>query len=193
MRPSAPWRRSCRCKLSGRRAPLIWNHTPRFTTRCCIIGSSWWGSSETAVRFPSALMSLINVGLLYGLGSRLANQRVALLAAALLAVSPLNIWYAQEARMYVFIAGAALLYALLLTWDSWWALPLLTLTLTLAACTPTMSCCCPGPGSARCGCCGGGEGPPNTAVHQLARQFAPRWHPVLPLAERVSACPRWLL
>jgi hypothetical protein len=93
--------------------------------------ASWWGNSETAVRFPSALMSLLNVGLLYGLGRRLANQHVALLAAGLLAVSPLNIWYAQEARMYVFIAGAGLLYALLLTWDSWWSLPLLTLTLTL--------------------------------------------------------------
>lgn len=92
---------------------------------------SWWGSSETAVRFPSALMSLVNVGLLYGLGRRLANERVAMLAAALLALSPLNIWYAQEARMYVFITGAGLLYALLLTWDSWWALPLLTLTLTV--------------------------------------------------------------
>ncbi len=89
------------------------------------------GQSETAVRLPSALFSIINVGLLYGLGRRLFDRQTALLAAGLLAVSPLNIWYAQEARMYVFMVTVALLAALLLTWDSWWTLPPLTAVLTI--------------------------------------------------------------
>ena len=85
----------------------------------------WFSSSETSIRLPSALISLVNVALLYVLGNRLFSYRVGLLAAALLALSPLHIWYAQEARMYVFMTTIMLLSAILLTWDSWLAaLPL---------------------------------------------------------------------
>lgn len=84
------------------------------------------GTGETAVRLPSVLFSVLNVALIYWLGCRLSDRRVALLAAALLAVSPLSVWYAQEARMYIFMATAALLLALSLTWDSWWAILPLT-------------------------------------------------------------------
>lgn len=89
------------------------------------------GQGETAVRLPSALISLLNVGLLYVLGRRLFGAQVALPAAALLAVAPLSVWYAQEARMYVFVTGVGLLSALLLTWNSWWLLPALTAVLTV--------------------------------------------------------------
>ncbi len=88
------------------------------------------GTSEAAVRLPSALISVTNVALLYALGRRLCDRRVGLTAAALLAVSPLAVWYGQEARMYAFVTTAGLLTALLLTWPSWAALPLLALTLT---------------------------------------------------------------
>lgn len=70
------------------------------------------GDSEAAIRLPSAIFSLANVGLLYLLGRRLADRETALLAAALLAVSPLDVWYAQEARMYAAVACATLLIAL---------------------------------------------------------------------------------
>lgn len=84
-----------------------------------------FGTSETAVRLPSALISLLNVGLLYLLVRRLLGRRVALIAAALLALSPLAVWYAQEARMYVFVTCSGLLAALLLTGNHWlMALPL---------------------------------------------------------------------
>lgn len=88
----------------------------------------WFGDSETAVRLPSALISLVNVALIYVLGRRLFSHRVGVLAAALLALSPLNLWYAQEARMYVFMTTIMLLAAILLTWDSWWTIPPLTAT-----------------------------------------------------------------
>jgi uncharacterized membrane protein len=90
----------------------------------------WFGDNETSIRLPSAFISLVNVALLYLLGHRLFNYRIGLLAAALLAVSPLHIWYAQEARMYVFMTAITLLSAILLTWDSWLAIPPLITTLT---------------------------------------------------------------
>jgi uncharacterized membrane protein len=91
----------------------------------------WFGDSETSVRLPSALISLINVALIYILGRRLFSDQVGLLAAALLAFSPLHIWYAQEARMYVWMTTIMLLSAILLTWDSWWAFLPLTITFVL--------------------------------------------------------------
>ena len=77
------------------------------------------GRSEAAIRLPSALLSVVNIALLYLLGRRLLNREVALLAAALLALSPLDIWYAREARMYTAIAFVTLLMALGLAWQHW--------------------------------------------------------------------------
>lgn len=91
----------------------------------------WFGNSEFSVRLPSALISIVNVALIYILGRRLFSHQVGLLAAALLAFSPLHIWYAQEARMYVWMTAIMLLSAILLTWDSWWALLPLLITFVL--------------------------------------------------------------
>lgn len=90
-----------------------------------------FGRGETAVRLPSALISILNIGLLYWLARRLFNREVALIAAGLLAVSPLHVWYGQEARMYVFMTAISLLAALCLTWDRWWIFFPLTAVLTL--------------------------------------------------------------
>lgn len=83
-------------------------------------GLHYWlqvaGQSEAAARFPSAVMSVLNLGLIYLLGRRLFGNRVALIAVKLLALSPLELWYAQEARMYIFVTGIGLLLALALTW-----------------------------------------------------------------------------
>lgn len=70
------------------------------------------GDGETAVRFPSALVSLAGLGLCYALGRRLGGRQLGLVALGLLALSPLDVWYAGEARMYVFVAAGALLMAL---------------------------------------------------------------------------------
>lgn len=83
-------------------------------------GLHYWqqvaGQSEAAVRFPSAVISAVNLGLLYLLGRRLFGQAVGLLAVTLQALSPLDLWYAQEARMYIFVTGIGLLLALALSW-----------------------------------------------------------------------------
>lgn len=76
--------------------------------------------SEWAVRLPSALAGALTVLALALPGfemaaTRRADERTGLLAALLLAVSPLHVWYAQEARMYALaglLAAAAGLFAL---------------------------------------------------------------------------------
>ncbi|MBI5876344.1 MAG: glycosyltransferase family 39 protein [Chloroflexi bacterium] len=70
------------------------------------------GEGDFAVRFFSLWFSVLAVPLAYRLGLAATGQRaVAWLAALLLAVNPLQIWYAQEARMYsllvALVAGAA--------------------------------------------------------------------------------------
>jgi mannosyltransferase len=59
------------------------------------------GKSEFALRFFSLLFSLATVALLFRLARRLEKtDSYALLAAAILALSPLHLAYAQEVRMY---------------------------------------------------------------------------------------------
>ena len=66
------------------------------------------GGSEWLLRLPSALAGIASIGMLYLLGVELFDQRTGLLAALVLAVSPLHIWYAQEARMYALVAALTL-------------------------------------------------------------------------------------
>jgi uncharacterized membrane protein len=58
------------------------------------------GTSEYALRFPSALAGTLAIPFLYVLGSIIADRRTALWAALLLAVSPFHLRYSQEARAY---------------------------------------------------------------------------------------------
>ncbi len=66
------------------------------------------GGSEWLLRLPSALAGIVSIFLLYALGAELFNRQTGLLAALILAISPLHIWYAQEARMYALVAVLAL-------------------------------------------------------------------------------------
>ena len=68
-----------------------------------------WGESDFAFRYFSVLWGVLLIPLVAQLGRRLHSRRLGLLAAALAAINPLQIWYAQEARMYtllVFLAAA---------------------------------------------------------------------------------------
>ncbi|MCC6626027.1 MAG: glycosyltransferase family 39 protein [Chloroflexi bacterium] len=62
------------------------------------------GGSEWLLRLPSAVAGIIAIPLLYALGRELFDRPTGLVAALLLAVSPLHIWHAQEARMYALVA-----------------------------------------------------------------------------------------
>jgi uncharacterized membrane protein len=77
------------------------------------------GRGEWALRFPSVFFSVLAVALAWALARRLFGSRLAGLAAGLLiALAPLHVYYAQEARMYAqltflgMLAGYALLRAM---------------------------------------------------------------------------------
>ena len=71
-----------------------------------------FGSSEFGLRSLSALAGILTVAAAYALALRLAGRRAAVVAGILVALSPLLIWYSQEARAY---ALAALLSTVSLT------------------------------------------------------------------------------
>jgi len=62
------------------------------------------GPSEFAVRALSAFLGVVLVALVYVLGRLLANRWVGLAAAFLAAINPFQIYYSQEARMYMLLA-----------------------------------------------------------------------------------------
>lgn len=64
------------------------------------------GSSDFAVAFPSLIFGVLLVAAVYRLGSKVFGSSAGLLAAFLVAISPYNVWYSQEVRMYTL--GAAL-------------------------------------------------------------------------------------
>jgi len=66
------------------------------------------GESEFILRYFSLIASVLTVALVARTGRLLGGWRVGLAAAFLLAISPLNIWYSQEARMYSLVALATL-------------------------------------------------------------------------------------
>jgi uncharacterized membrane protein len=70
------------------------------------------GGSDFAAAFLSLFFGLVLVALAYRLAAQVFDWKVGLLAAFLVAVSPYNLWYSQEVRMYTL--GAALGLALLL-------------------------------------------------------------------------------
>jgi mannosyltransferase len=75
-----------------------------------ITGTGPWG-----LRSLSALAGVATIPVAYLVGRELRGRRTGLLAAALVAVNPMLIWYSQEARAYallVFFCALSLLYCL---------------------------------------------------------------------------------
>lgn len=71
-----------------------------------------FGDSEIAVRSLSAVLGVGLVILTWRLGTRLFNQQIGGGAALLAAISPFQIYYAQEARMYMLLTVLATLTVL---------------------------------------------------------------------------------
>ncbi len=74
------------------------------------------GDSAYTVRFLSALFGTATIPVIYLIGKRLSGVVVGLAAAVLLAVSPFNIRFAQETRMYTLLVfnAAVAIYALVI-------------------------------------------------------------------------------
>ncbi len=88
------------------------------------------GDDEWALRSLSALFGTLSVALIYAVAWQLFRSHLAGLTAALLmAVSPLQVWYGQEVRMYALLIFLSLLssYLLLLVMrtEKRWAVPVL--------------------------------------------------------------------
>jgi len=60
-----------------------------------------FGTTEVAVRSLSAILGTALVAATYALGRRLFNSRLGLTAAFIAALSPFQIYYSQETRMYI--------------------------------------------------------------------------------------------
>jgi 4-amino-4-deoxy-L-arabinose transferase-like glycosyltransferase len=74
------------------------------------------GTSEAGLRSFSAILGILLVLGTIGLGVRLGGALLGLVAGLIAAVSPLQVYYSQEARMYILVAleGVAAVYAF------WW-------------------------------------------------------------------------
>ncbi len=72
-----------------------------------------FGTNEIGVRSFSAVLGVALVGVCYLLGRKLWDECTGLIAALLAAINPFQIYYAQEARMYMLLAllGALTVYA----------------------------------------------------------------------------------
>ncbi len=71
------------------------------------------GTGEVGLRSVSALAGVATVPVAYLLGAELSSRRAGLLAAALVAVNPMLLWYSQEGRAYsllVLLTAISLLY-----------------------------------------------------------------------------------
>src|SRR5262245_14578312 len=74
-----------------------------------------FGTSEFALRSLSAVLGVLLVGLTFLIGRKAFSAGIGLLAAFVAAINPFQIYYSQEARMYILLAviGAAATFFLL--------------------------------------------------------------------------------
>ena len=68
-----------------------------------------WGGTEFGQRFSAALFGIISVALVYKAGHLIFSSRwMGLIGALLLTLNPVQLWLAQEARMYTLLTALAL-------------------------------------------------------------------------------------
>ncbi len=118
-----------------------WDLDDQQTTRPLALVLLHWvlgfGSSEFLVRLPFALVSILDVAALYLVARELVDRRTSLLAALFLALLPIHVWYAQEARWYAqwSLLTTVSFWALLRAWKTdrtgWWLAFIAAATLNL--------------------------------------------------------------
>lgn len=73
-----------------------------------------FGYSEIVMRLPSVIFGVLTISTTYLIGKKLVSKNVGLLAALLLSINPLHIYYSQETRMYALATLAVAINILLL-------------------------------------------------------------------------------
>lgn len=117
--------------LASQSAPLLIAHTARdiHPPGYYLLLHLWTtitGNTEFALAYFSLLFGTLLIPLTYALARILTNDHIAKWAALLLAVSPFNIWYSQEVRMYTLGAGLGLVAvyclvkAVMDNWTRYW-------------------------------------------------------------------------
>ena len=76
------------------------------------VWTQFTGTGEVGLRSVSALAGVATVPVAYLLGRDLRGSRTGIVAAALVAVNPMLLWYSQEARSYALLALLTALAAL---------------------------------------------------------------------------------
>ncbi len=84
----------------------IRNHMPLYF----VLMKGWLlvGTSEFIARYFSALIGTLTIAVIAKSGRLIGGRKVGYAAALLLAISPFNIWFSQEARMYSLLAFSTL-------------------------------------------------------------------------------------
>jgi mannosyltransferase len=100
------------------------NHPPLYY----LLVKAWAGvagTSEVALRAPSAAFGIISIALSYAIMQRLSGTVPALMTASLVAVSPFEVMAGQDARMYTLLQALTLSATLLLILPgrAWWWRP----------------------------------------------------------------------
>ncbi len=67
-----------------------------------------FGDSVFSMRLPSAIFGILSIFMIYAVGRSIFDEKVSLLSAAILALSPFHIHYSQELRMYTIVTFLAL-------------------------------------------------------------------------------------
>ena len=89
---------------------LIFDLHPPFYSLFMYVWVKFFGDAELAVRMPPLIFGISSIVLAYALAVKLTEKKTALLMSVLLCLSPVHIWYSQEARPY-----SATLFLLLLS------------------------------------------------------------------------------
>ncbi|MGH2354311.1 MAG: glycosyltransferase family 39 protein, partial [Chloroflexota bacterium] len=94
-------------ELLPRLAGALFEHPPAF-----YLALGWWqsalGESDTAARLASTIPGTLTIPLAFAVARRLFDRRTGLVAALLVAIAPLPLFYSREARMYALVACLAL-------------------------------------------------------------------------------------
>jgi mannosyltransferase len=84
------------------------------------------GQSETILRFPSVVLAVLSIPMMYQVGRLCLGRPAGLLSTFFLALNPFHLWYSQEARMYTmvmfFVLGSIYFFLRATrenTWRSW--------------------------------------------------------------------------
>ncbi|NLX25435.1 MAG: hypothetical protein GXY61_05675 [Lentisphaerae bacterium] len=83
---------------------LLKDPTPPLYYVCLYFWIKLFGNGLVAVRSLSAIFGSLTIFAIYGVATRLVNRKTGLLAALLLAVSPINLYLSQMARTYSLLA-----------------------------------------------------------------------------------------